>query len=107
GWAAGVVRPPGGWLEFFGGAPRCVNAIEPVGGWKPEGLTTTADLAVTSLKAIDRESDLPPADLAIEKTGVDFLIEQANLLAGGSDPDAPRGEGLDRPTLRARGQGLR
>src|SRR5262249_27306453 len=49
----------------------------------------------------------PPADLAIEKTGADFLVEQANLLAGGSDSDAPRGEGLDRATLHAGAKGLR
>jgi hypothetical protein len=101
-YAASVLLPPGGSLEYFEVAPPCVNAIEPVGGWKPEGLTTTADVAVTALKAIDRESDLPPADLAIEKTGADFLVEQANLLAGGSE-----GEGLDRATLRAGGKGLR
>jgi hypothetical protein len=116
-YAASVLLPPGGSLEYLEVAPPCVNAIEPVGGWKSEALTTTADLAITALKAIDREDELPPADIALEKTGAEFLVEQPDLLLGSAEADAPvgvdrdrlaaAGESLDRGALRAGSKGLR
>jgi hypothetical protein len=117
-YAASVLLPPGGSLEYLEVAPPCVNAIEPVGGWKSEALTTTADLAITALKAMDREEELPPADLALEKTGAEFLVEQADLLVAGTEADAQvglidherpaaAGESLDRGALRAGSKGLR
>ncbi len=56
-------------------APPCVNAIEPPGGWSPTAVTTTQDLAVTALKAIDIEHELPPAATRIEITGDQFQVE--------------------------------
>jgi hypothetical protein len=113
-YAAAVLLPPGGSLEYLEVAPPCVNAIEPVGGWKSDALTTTADASITALKALDREDELPPADLAIEKTGADFLVEQPNLVAASAEGDAEgrrlgaeEGEGFDRATLRAGSKGLR
>ena len=60
-YAAQFLLPPGASLSQVEVAPPCVNPIEPAGGWQAEGVTTADDLAVTALKAIDIESELPPA----------------------------------------------
>ena len=60
-YAAQFLLPPGATLSQVELAPPCVNPIEPAGGWQAEAVTTAEDLAVTALKAIDVESELPPA----------------------------------------------
>jgi len=72
---ASVLLPPGCSLEYVEVAPPCLNSIEPPGGWNPTAVTSVEDLAVTVLKAIDREDALPPADLPSELTGGDFQVE--------------------------------
>ena len=80
-----------------------MNSIEPAGGWKPTAVTTTGDLAVTALKAIDVEHELPPAAIPIEITGDQFQVEAP---AGAIEERAKAG-GLDAMTLRATRSGLR
>jgi hypothetical protein len=46
--------------------PPALNAIEPSGGWRATAITTTGDVAVTALKALDEEHELPPAATPIE-----------------------------------------
>jgi hypothetical protein len=74
-YAAQFLLPPGSTLSKVEIAPSCVNSIEPAGGWKPTAVTSTQDLAVTVLKAIDVEYELPPASTPIEITGDQFLVE--------------------------------
>lgn len=84
-YTATLLLPPGSSLEYVEVAPPCLNPIEPAGGWKPAAPTTVEDVAVTALKAIDLENELPPADVPIERTGGDFQLE---LPAAGAAPGA-------------------
>jgi hypothetical protein len=94
-----LLLPQGSWLEYIEVAPPCLNPIEPAGGWKPAAPTTVEDVAVTALKALDLENELPPADTALERAGGDFQVEAAA-------PSAP-GQGIEALALRAGPNGLR
>jgi hypothetical protein len=102
-YAAQFLLPPGCTLSQVEIAPPCVNSIEPADGWKPTGVTTAQDLAVTALKAIDAEQELPPAASPIELTGdqlqVEAPVEAVEARA--------KTQGLDAMTLRAGHSGLR
>jgi hypothetical protein len=67
--------PRGTRLDEFEIAPPCLTAIEPLGGWKPADVLDAEDLATTLVKALDREHELPPADVPIEINGSDFRLE--------------------------------
>src|SRR6185369_15893238 len=62
GYAASFVVPSGHCLSQVEIAPPCLDPIEPPGGWQPRSTTLASDVAVTALKALDLESELPPAD---------------------------------------------
>lgn len=102
-YAAQFLLPPGASLSQVEVAPPCVNPIEPAGGWQAEGVTTADDLAVTALKAIDIESELPPAATPIELTGDSFQVE--------APPSAVEARsaatGLGKMTLKAGKGGVR
>lgn len=102
-YVASFLLPAGCSLSQVEVAPPCVNSIEPVGGWRSAAVTTAQDLAVTALKAIDVEHELPPAAAPIEVTGADFQVE--------APPEAvealARASGLVAMTLRADRKGLR
>jgi hypothetical protein len=74
-YRAEFLLPPGASLSQVELAPPCVDRIEPVGGWRPDEVTTAEDVAVTSLKAIDVESELPPAATPIELAGDSFQVD--------------------------------
>jgi hypothetical protein len=74
-YAAQFLLPPGATLSQIEVAPPCVNAIEPLNGWQATGITSSDDLAITALKAIDIEHELPPAATPIELTGEVFQVE--------------------------------
>ncbi len=84
-------------------APPCLNPIEPPGGWQPTGVTTGLDLAMTALKALDMEHELPPAATPIEISSADFQIE--------APPEAVEvrvtADTLAQQSLRADRKGLR
>ena len=80
-YKAQFLIPPGCSLAQVEVAPPCVNPIEPPGGWHPTAVTTTHDLAVTALKALDAENELAPAAEPVEKTGDDFQVEWPEELA--------------------------
>jgi hypothetical protein len=102
-YAAQFLLPPGCTLSQVEIAPPCVNSIEPAAGWKPTGVTTAQDLAVTALKAIDAEQELPPAASPIEVTGEQFQVEAPE----GAVEERAKAQGLDAMTLRAGHSGLR
>jgi hypothetical protein len=91
---ATVLLPEGGTLELVELAPPCVHPIEPRGGWKATAVTTTEDVAVTLLQALDLESELPPAGSPIELSGSDLKLEDGSRAldasAGGGAPSAFR-----------------
>jgi hypothetical protein len=62
-------------------APPCLDPIEPPGGWQPRSTTLASDVAVTALKAIDMESELPPADVPLEAAGSDFRVDETKGVA--------------------------
>jgi len=74
-YRASVVLPRGAALGNVEVAPPCVQPIEPPGGWKAPSVLTTEDAAVTMVQALDRQSDLPPADTPIEVDGAQFQTE--------------------------------
>jgi hypothetical protein len=102
-YTAEFLLPPGCSLSQVEVAPPCVNSIEPPNGWMPTGVTTVQDLAVTTLKAIDVEHELPPAASPIEITGDQFQIEAPQQAV----EDRAKLEGLESMTLRAGSSGLR
>ena len=74
-YGASFLLPPGCTMSQVEIAPPCLNPIEPAGGWKPDAVTTNEDLAVTALKALDAEHELPPDATPIEIGAADFQIE--------------------------------
>jgi hypothetical protein len=102
-YAAQFLIPPGCTLSQVEVAPPCVNGIEPMGGWKPSAVTTAEDLAVTALKAIDVEEELPPAATPIELTGETFQVEAP----ADAVEERARETGLQAMTLHAGKRGLR
>lgn len=81
GYTAAVVMPAGSSLQRVEVAPRCLAAIEPVGGWKDAAVASTEDVAVTALQALDVLWELPAAAAAIEKVASDFRVTDASPLA--------------------------
>jgi hypothetical protein len=71
-YRATFALPRGSVLERLELAPRCVAPIEPLGGWQADDALDAFDLAVTLVRAVDRERELPPADTPIEAAGSDF-----------------------------------
>jgi hypothetical protein len=91
GYTAAVLLPSGSTLTQVEVAPRCLAAIEPVGGWREGAVTSTEDVAVTMLQALDLLWELPPAAAAIEIVASDFRATEASPeavpAAGGADQD--------------------
>jgi hypothetical protein len=102
-YAASFLLPAGFTLSQVEIAPPCINPIEPPGGWKPTGVTTSRDLAVTAVKAIDVEHELPPSAMPIEMTGDQLLVEAPPQAV----EDRAQAGGLAGLTLRAGRHGLR
>jgi len=75
-YTASVLLPAGAGLERLEVAPPCVASVEPVGGWHPTAVTTTEDVAVTALRAMDLEAELPPADAPLELQGSAFEVDE-------------------------------
>jgi len=82
-YSAAVLLPAGSSLGSLELAPPCLNPIEPQGGWRSTAISSTGDVAVTALQAVDLESELPPAETAVEVTGADFRV------TGGSGAATP------------------
>jgi hypothetical protein len=74
-YTASLVLPQGTALENVEVAPPCINAVEPLGGWKPTAIVENGDVAVTALKALDLESELPPASAPLEFAGSAFQAQ--------------------------------
>jgi uncharacterized membrane protein YgcG len=89
---ATVLLPEGGVLEYVEVAPPCLHPIEPRGGWKTSAIATTEDVAVTVLRALDLESELPPAAAPLELHGSDLRLEDGSPAGGaGGGESAFRG----------------
>ncbi len=101
-YSAAVMLPTGSTLEYVEVAPPCVSPIEPAGGWKPETITSIDDVALTALRAMDLESELPPADTPLEISGTEFAPEDPTAVKTGAFA-----EGLEGIWLRAGQRGLR
>ena len=74
-YSALVRLPAGTALETVEVAPPCVSAIEPLRGWAEDADADSVDVAVTVLKAVDMESELPPAATPIEVSAESFKDE--------------------------------
>lgn len=87
-----VLLPEGATLEYVELAPPCLHPIEPRGGWKAGAVTTTEDVAVTVLQALDLESELPPAATPLELRGSELVREDGTPTPapGAEDPGALR-----------------
>jgi len=94
-YEATVLLPEGSELEFVELEPPCLSPIEPRGGWKPTALTSTEDVALTVLQALELESELPPQAPPLEYRGGDLRLDDASTDAGaagdGSFRGGPRG----------------
>jgi hypothetical protein len=103
-YGASLLLPPGCSLSRVEVAPPCLNPIEPTEGWQPRGITSAQDLAITGLKTMDMEHELPPADTPIEVAAGDFQVESPpeEVPTGAAAEDALRPR-----ALRAGAKGLR
>ncbi len=101
-YSAAIMLPAGCALEYVEVAPPCVSPIEPAGGWKPAAITSVDDVALTALRAMDLESELPPADTPLEVSGGEFAPEDPTAVKTGASAG-----GLEGIWLRAGGRGLR
>ena len=92
-YSASVLLPRGTTLEHVEVAPPCVMPIEPPGGWKAPAVLLSEDAAVTLVQALDRQSELPPADAPVELEAGQFHVESGGLAvaAGAPLPDAIKG----------------
>jgi hypothetical protein len=99
-YTATLLLPQGSSLEYVEVAPPCLNPIEPIDGWKPTAPTTVEDVALTALKAMDVESELPPASIPLERTGRDFQVDGQPALA------AAPSQGFEGLALKADRKGL-
>jgi hypothetical protein len=93
---ATVLLPEGAALQSVEIAPPCVHPIEPLGGWKPAAVTTTGDVAVTVLRALDLESELPPVADSVEFHGGDLRLDDGARMVeaeagSGAFSSGPRG----------------
>src|SRR5258708_12342428 len=80
-YTASVLLPRGAVLDYVEVSPPCVNSIEPLSGWQPTAVTSTEDVAVTVVKALDVEPELPPAAPPIELAGAAFRVEDPARVA--------------------------
>ena len=80
-YATSILLPEGAALEYVEVAPPCVNPVEPAGGWQAAGITTAEDLAVTALRALDREDALAPAASPLEHEAADFQTDATEIPA--------------------------
>ncbi len=78
---ATVLLPEGSALEYVELAPPCVHPIEPPGGWKATAVATTEDVGVTTLQALDLESELPPSGAPLELRGSDLRFDDGSPVA--------------------------
>jgi hypothetical protein len=74
-YTASVLLPRGTSLEHIEVAPPCLMPIEPPGGWKATAVLLSEHAAVTMVQALDKESELPPADAPIEREAAQFQTE--------------------------------
>src|SRR5262249_7529714 len=81
-YRATVALPKGTVFELMELAPRCIAPIEPQGGWVTDDVLDAEDLAVTLLRAVDRERELPPADAPVEAAGSEFQANGRQTPAG-------------------------
>jgi hypothetical protein len=102
-YMASVLLPAGAALEQVEVAPPCVAPIEPIGGWRGTAPLLTDDVAVTGVKALDKESELPPADLPIEVSAEGFQAETTAT----SVAQSGSAQGLEGLWLRAGPGGTR
>ena len=102
-YSATVLLPKGTSLEYLELAPPCLNPIEPIGGWKPAAVATTGDVAVTVLKAVDLEYELPPSDTALEIPASEIQAEGGTAVLEASYGVVP---GLAGLWLKAGPKGL-
>jgi hypothetical protein len=80
-YAASLAVPAGTCLSRLEVVPPCIEPIEPFGGWKARSPVLASELAVTTLQAINLESELPMAASAIELAGADFQVDESLGLA--------------------------
>jgi hypothetical protein len=101
-YSAAVLLPSGTSLGSLELAPPCLNPVEPLGGWRSSAIASTGDVAVTAIQAVDLESELPPAETAVEVTGADFRVTGG---AGATTPASAEAS-LESTWLRAGPGGL-
>jgi hypothetical protein len=99
-YTTSIAMPPGTHLEEVEVAPPCLNPIEPPGGWRATAPALDTDIAVTAIKAVDKESELPASDTAVEVHGDEFQV------APGSASVRRAADGPEALWLRAGPMGL-
>jgi hypothetical protein len=84
-----VMLPPGSSLESIEVSPPCLSPVEPQNGWRAGAIVTDEDLALTILQALEMESELPPADDAMEfrAGGFEILAPESRMEESGRETD--------------------
>jgi len=99
-YTASILLPAGTSLDDVEVAPPCTEAIEPQGGWRAGAVTQADDIAVTVVKALDGEAELPPAASPIAVTA------SAMRTTGGAAIAILGAAGRDGQWLKAGPRGL-
>lgn len=74
-YTASVLLPRGTTLAHVEVAPPCLMPIEPPGGWKASAVLLSEHAAVTMVQALDKQAELPPADVPMEIGAAEFQTE--------------------------------
>jgi hypothetical protein len=96
-YTATFLLPAGTALEYVEFAPPCVAPIEPPGGWRASAVLRSEELAVTAVKALDQEVELPPAATPVEVSAEAFQAQTAAVSQASTGPAA----GLEGLWLKA------
>jgi hypothetical protein len=102
-YTAALALPSGTSLEQLEMVPPCLAPVEPLGGWRTTAITHADDVAVTLVKALDLESELPPAAAPIEVAAKDFEVAAGAAVVPAAVTDASALEGY---ALRSGPNGL-
>jgi hypothetical protein len=93
-YTASVLLPRGAVLEHVEVAPPCIVPVEPPGGWRAPAVLLSEHAAVTMVQALDRQSELPPADAPIELDASAFHTDSGAVpVSATGAPLAPMLEG--------------
>jgi hypothetical protein len=94
-YLASVLLPAGTAMDRLEIVPPCVTSIEPLAGWQTPKIASTTDVAVTVLRALDKESELAPSGAPIDLPGGSIRQYMPVLSTAAAQPFAGGAHGAE------------